>query len=318
MSPDVHATAVPTVAVMIAAFNAQDTIARAVRSALAEPEVAEVWVIDDVSSDQTARAAAEADDGSGRLTLLHQTANAGPAAARNRALEGCSSDWVCVLDADDYFLPGRIGRLLASSGEVEMVADELIRVTPDDTLTALPLSRPVRPVQIGLAEFIAGNISRRGQYRQELGFIKPLMDRRFLSKHRLAYDTGLRLGEDYHLYTRVLAAGGRLRMVGPHGYVAVTRPDSLSGNHTIADLQALRDSDRELLALPRLSMAARRALQRHYQGIDQRLQWRRLIEAVKARDIGGAASTLTSIPVALYLGIQLAEQGWLRTIGRRA
>ncbi|MBB5746347.1 glycosyltransferase family 2 protein [Brevundimonas variabilis] len=317
MKPEVHANVPSTVAVMIAAYNAETTIARAVRSALAEPEVSEVWVIDDVSSDDTANVALQADDGTSRLKVLRQEVNGGPAAARNRALALCTAKWVCVLDSDDYFLPGRIGRLLAVSGDVEMIADELIRVTLDEEPEALTPDPQVGALtEIDLASFIAGNISRRGQYRQELGFIKPLMDRGFLAKNSLAYDTGLRLGEDYHLYARVLAAGGKLRLAGPLGYVAVTREDSLSGRHSIDDLLALRNSDRNLMQLDGLSQEARSALQRHYLGIDQRLQWRRLIEAVKSHDVAGAISTLTSAQVAGYLAVQLAEQGWLRTVGR--
>lgn len=57
------------VCVIIAAKNASDTIGLAVASALREPEVAEVVVIDDGSTDGTAAAARQADDGSGRLII---------------------------------------------------------------------------------------------------------------------------------------------------------------------------------------------------------------------------------------------------------
>ena len=56
-----------TVCVIIAAKNAEETIGRAVRSALSEPETAEVIVIDDGSDDRTMAEAASADDGTGRL-----------------------------------------------------------------------------------------------------------------------------------------------------------------------------------------------------------------------------------------------------------
>lgn len=306
-----------TVAVMIAAYNARATIGRAVSSALAEAEVTEVWVIDDGSTDGTPDTAAAADDGTSRLTVLRQPLNAGPAAARNRALTLSSAAWVCVLDSDDYLLPGRTGRLLAQGEAVEMIADDLIRVTPGEEPPTLPTG-PAMSVEIDLAQFVEGNISRRGRQRQELGFIKPLMDRRFLARHGLSYNPDMRLGEDYDLYARALACGARLRLVPPQGYVAVTRPDSLSGRHTIKDLRDLRDCSRTLATLPHLSAPARQALKRHYSSVDKRLQWRRLIEAVKARDPAAAASTLTSGPVALHLARQLAEQAWLRLFRRTA
>src|SRR5262249_32894792 len=98
----------PGVAVIIAAFNPEATVGRAVASALAQEGVAEVIVVDDASQDDTSSAARRADDGSGRLTTTQLPRNAGPARARNVALDSVQSPYVCVLDADDYFLPERI------------------------------------------------------------------------------------------------------------------------------------------------------------------------------------------------------------------
>lgn len=304
----------PRVSVIIAAYNAADTIGLSIRSALAEPEVGEVWVVDDRSTDGTVREALAADDGSGRLRIRSQTQNGGPAVARNRALAASGCPWVCVLDADDYFLPGRIGRLLRRADGVTMIADELTRISQGALPPAAPPDMGSAAADITFEAFVEGNISRPGRYREELGFIKPLMNRYFLEEHDIQYDPGLRLGEDYHLYARILARGGTLRLLPPQGYVAVTRSNSISGSHTIADLKALRDADLDLLALP-VSSKGRRALRRHYRSVDQRLQWRRLIDRVKAGDPAGMISTFTSIPVAGFLALRLAEQAWIR-LGR--
>lgn len=306
----------PTVAVIVAAYNAGETITRAVQSALAEPEVSEVWVVDDASTDDTLERAALCDNPAGRLRLVRQERNAGPAAARNRALEGVTADWVCVLDSDDFFLEGRIGRLLAHASKADLIADDLIRVQ-DPALAALPktVAADTAPRLIGLADFIDGNISRRGRDRQELGFIKPLMRRSVLEQNRLRYDERLRLGEDFHLYACALAKGARLLLLPPMGYVAVRRADSLSGRHSVHDLEALRDSGRSISEVRPLSRDERRLMRAHYVSVDKRLQWRRLIEAVKARNAGGVMSTFTSLPVAVELAVQLLGQAWRRTLG---
>jgi succinoglycan biosynthesis protein ExoU len=66
------------VCVIIAAKDAADTIGKAVTSALREPAVGEVVVVDDGSSDATAVAASSADDGSGRLAIARFDKNRGP------------------------------------------------------------------------------------------------------------------------------------------------------------------------------------------------------------------------------------------------
>lgn len=303
-----------SVGVLIAAYRATDTIGLAVASALAEPEVGQVVVVDDASGDDTPAAALAVDDGSGRLTVLRQAVNQGPACARNRALAVLTTPWVCVLDSDDYFLPGRTARLLALTEDQDMVADALIKVAPGAKAPAP--TTDARPERIDFETFVRGNVSRQGRDRQELGFIKPLMRTAFLRQHALTYDDSLRLGEDYAFYATALAHGARLLLTGSQGYVAVTRPDSLSGRHSEEDLRRLRDCDRDIAAIRPLSRAESAALAAHAASVDQRLQWRLLINAVKARDPVAMTATFTSWPVARFLAARLIEQLWLRTLGR--
>ena len=306
-----------TVAVIIAAFNAADMVAVAVRSALAQPEASEVWVVDDASTDATSEVAEACDDGTGRLRVVRAAVNGGPAAARNIALEATRADWVCVLDADDWFAPDRLTKLLFAAGGAEMVADTLTRVAGPEAASAAGSgeSRVAKTewTSIDLAAFIDGNVSRRGRHREELGFIKPIISTVFLRRHRIQYAPRLRLGEDFLLYAQVLAHGGRLRLGPPCGYLALTRPDSLSGRHTISDLEALRDCTKSLERIRTLSPLEREAIRRHWRSVDDRLQWRRLIEAVKARNLGAALATFHDPAAALNLVGKLGEQAWLRT-----
>ena len=68
----------PRVCVIIAARNAARTIPAAIASALREPEVAEVVVVDDASTDDTAQVARAADDGSGRLSVMQRAVHIHP------------------------------------------------------------------------------------------------------------------------------------------------------------------------------------------------------------------------------------------------
>ena len=120
-------------AVIIAAKDAEATIARAVRSALADPLAAQVIVVDDGSRDGTSAAARSADDRSGRLEVIRLGENVGPAAARNLAIANSDAPFVAILDSDDYWRPGRLSRMAQQASDSDLIADDLeIAVMPGE------------------------------------------------------------------------------------------------------------------------------------------------------------------------------------------
>ena len=119
------------------AFDAQRTVAAAIGSALAQTVTdLEVLVVDDGSRDGTVAEVRRAAAADARVRLLEQ-ANAGPSAARNRALEVAAAPVVAFLDADDLMLPDYAERML---GAVAGTA----RGRPA-RLRRLRLRRPPRP-----------------------------------------------------------------------------------------------------------------------------------------------------------------------------
>ncbi len=298
-------------AVVIAACNAGSTISRSIASALAQAETAEVCVVDDGSQDDTR---AEADAWAARdarVIVLSQT-NAGPAAARNAAIAATRSPWIALLDADDYWLPGRLTALFGLTKEADCVADALMRVAEGAEPPAAPVRPSCQQQRLTLEAFLLGNLGKiNGPL--DLGYLKPLMRRAFLDKHGLRYRSELRLGEDFDLYARALTLGARFLLTSPAGYVSVERANSLSKNHGEVDLQQLRDCSAGLAALRPLTRSEQRALRRHYTSVDCRLQWLRLINAVKAKDVPAALSAFRSPSVAVYLATRLCEQLWVRS-----
>jgi succinoglycan biosynthesis protein ExoU len=273
------AVAPTNVCIIIAAKNAADTIARAISSALAEPEASEVVVIDDGSTDHTAAVARDADDATGRLKVVRFELNRGPSAARNHAISISRSPLLAVLDADDFFLPGRLGQLL-SEDAWDLIADNIAFIDAAQASSADARVEQFSPSPhlIDLAGFVEGNISRRGARRGEIGFLKPIMRRAFLDKHGLRYDETLRLGEDYNLYARALARGARYKVIKSCGYAAVVRGNSLSGKHRTIDLKCLYEADRAILAETRLGSVAEAALRRHERHVRDRYELRHFLD----------------------------------------
>lgn len=291
------------VCVVIAARNAQGTIAKAAGSALAQEHVSEVIVVDDASSDRTATAAQSADDGSGRLKILVEKRNLGPSGARNRALAASEAPFFCVLDADDYMLPGRMARLIASgAADWDLIADDII-ILPQhaDVSFSLQRGREIGNRRILDAEsFARGNISRTGRPRGELGFLKPIINRAFMRRHALRYDEAIRLGEDYALYLMALLHGARFRLVGACGYVAVERSDSLSSSHSAEDLRRMLCFDETLLQGPsQMSPDARRAIEAHRAAMRNKYVYAAALEKKQANGFGAGLAWLARSPAAL-------------------
>lgn len=95
------------VSVVIPTFNCAAFLPRAIDSALTQdyPDL-EVIVVDDGSTDATPEVMERY---AGRIVAIHQD-NRGASAARNAGVRAATGEFVAFLDADDEYLPGRIGR----------------------------------------------------------------------------------------------------------------------------------------------------------------------------------------------------------------
>ena len=287
-----------TVCVVIAAKDAAQTVATAIASALAEPEVARVIVVDDASCDDTAEVARAAGAGTGRLSVIELPVNRGPANARNLAFEASDEPFLAILDADDVFLCGRFSRIFRHE-DWDMIADNIAFVPDASIFDELDLQGELASddaYRLTLEGFILGNLTRKNKRRGELGFLKPVMKRTFLAQRKIAYDARLRLGEDYDIYARMLAAGARFLVIRSCGYGAVVRSNSLSGRHSTDDLRLLAEIDRTLMLTPNLSAGEQQALHRHERQTRDRFRLRRFLDVRQQKGKLGALRELVSDP----------------------
>lgn len=103
------AEGVVSTSVIVPFWNEVELACRAVRSALNQVGAqVEVIVVDDGSTEDITPMLKLA-AGDDRVHVIRQR-NAGPAAARNRGLMIATGEYVAFLDADDFFLPGKIVR----------------------------------------------------------------------------------------------------------------------------------------------------------------------------------------------------------------
>jgi len=290
------------VTVVIAAWRAAGTIGRAVASALAQPEAAEVVVVDDASGDDgaTLAAARAADDGTGRLIVLALEKNAGPSTARNAAIAASKAPWITILDSDDYFEPGRLQGLMALADKgYDLIADDLMQVkegAPRETAEPLWFHEgDAKPTDIDFTYFIGACIPRSADRPREIGFIKPMMRRAFLNQHAIRYDERMRLGEDFDIYARALVAGGRMRLIPWTGYISVMRARSLSTHHSRHDLAQLDAANTRLLEKTSNGQHAN-LLRDHRFYIRRRIVWIDFMDAVKKGNVFRAVWVMLKDP----------------------
>ncbi|MDA9020193.1 glycosyltransferase family 2 protein, partial [Flavimaricola sp.] len=107
----------PAVTVVMAAYNAEAFIARAIKSVLEQTFWNwELICIDDGSKDNTQAIIRNFSERDARIKLLTQS-NAGPAAARRQGYVVGEGDYFIILDSDDWFAPSTLEALVAEAKE---------------------------------------------------------------------------------------------------------------------------------------------------------------------------------------------------------
>lgn len=195
----------PTVSVITTAYNAAPYIARAIESVQAQTlDDWELIIVDDASTDETV-SITQRYLGDPRIRLLQNTQNLGPAGGRNRALEAAQGEWVAILDADDWYEPERLERLLSTALQLEVaIIYDCYRQVDSHTGETLKIffsahmPMPERPTRFSPMEAIAAHLA-----------LKPLIRYDLIQQAGLRYREDVTLGEDYLLQTlATIEAGG--------------------------------------------------------------------------------------------------------------
>lgn len=236
------------VSVIIPAYNCEAYIGQAIRSVLAQTEQDfEIVVVDDASADRTVDVVSGFSDE--RLRLYVNEQNRGASHTRNRAIGMARGTWLALLDADDWYAPERLERLveIAQRRPADMVADNLHLVATGDAadeqngssrnqgvivrvmrqLFSEKMKRAL-PRQLTVAEFIRGNMPGSVS---NLAQVKTLVRREFLLRNGIAYDEHIRSGEDLAFYFACLVHGARFTLL-PEAYYFSREDRAGSIRHT--------------------------------------------------------------------------------------
>ncbi|RWK01871.1 MAG: glycosyltransferase family 2 protein [Mesorhizobium sp.] len=290
----------PDVSFVIAAYNAEATLDRAIASALAQRDVTiEVVVVDDQSRDRTLDVARAYPEDIVKVVAL--PANRGPGGARNAGLDLARGRWVAVLDSDDAVLPGRLAAMIARAEKAgAQIAVDNVQVvredgTPDDIM--FPAAYLEQLGEISLADYIAGNVVFESRFN--LGYLKPIFQHRFLDENRLRYDEQLRIGEDYILLASALASGGRCVVEPTTGYIYHIRTGSISRVLELHHVEAMAKADAAFAAANVMDESAKTAFARRGRSLRKAASFLSLVQHIKARAPLKAIRTALSDPAAV-------------------
>ena len=204
-----EAAAPVTASVLLPAFNAAVTLERALLSACDQTlGDIEIIVIDDASTDGTWAIIEAMMAKEPRLRAIRNKRNCGKPVSMNRAIAHATGRWLAVLDADDWFHPERLVRLiaLAETARTQMAADNQVFY---DTLagrfvgTAWTVAERQRTLT--LDAYLAHSDAFE---RFSLGMLKPIFDAAFIRAQRIEYESDARNGQDFFKLLRFFLAGG--------------------------------------------------------------------------------------------------------------
>lgn len=190
--PQVSKVIGPRISVVIPVYNCAPFVATAIASVRAQGRNdVEMVVVDDGSTDGTLGVLQTL---AGDDLRIFQQANAGPAAARNHALRESRGEWVAFLDADCYWLPGKLTAQLAvaDAAQADFVYSGSVLI---DEAGQLLRERPVAVRPRLVEDLIWGNLFSTSS----------VMVRRSALFSVGLFDETLRIGEDWDLWLRLAA-----------------------------------------------------------------------------------------------------------------
>ena len=189
------------VSVLIASFNCKPYIKQCLDSVFSQDYDGEIEIIvcDDCSTDGSIEVLSEYEK-QGKIKLIKNVKNLGAAQSRNNCLDIATQEFIAILDADDYVAENRLSRqvgVLLANSDLDFVSSGIQRFYENgEVKVSIPQKEfpQSEDFLFGLPFAHATTLFRREILRKVGGY-------------RIAKET--KRGQDYDLFMRIYAAGGR-------------------------------------------------------------------------------------------------------------
>lgn len=208
----------PRFSVVIATYEAADTVADSIESALRQTYPPhEVIVVDDGSKDDVRGALAPFGE---KIVAIHKP-NGGGASALNAGVEAATGDFLAILDSDDAYHPQRLevlAELARERPDLDLITTDAKFVVKDEGVGTFATYNPFAVADQRTAIFdncfVGGWPAIRLSRLREIG----------------GFDESLRTGYDWDCWTRLLLDGSAAGLVEEPYYEYKLHPGSLTGS----------------------------------------------------------------------------------------
>ena len=209
-----------TISAILATHNSASFVTRAIESVLTQEgdHALELIIVDDCSSDETSQLIQQLYGSDPRVNFIASERNAGPGAARNRALAEAKGEWIALIDADDAWTRNRLNVLAPlCTGDTDIFFDNLIGYDQAAEIET-GLIFPSLPERMTVPAMAA---DRAPGTTFNYGYLKPLIRRDFLRRTKVGYPE-VRISEDLLFYLEILVNGARTRTTSEGFYIYTT------------------------------------------------------------------------------------------------
>lgn len=219
---NIKAAHAPLVSVVVPAFNVQTTLARALRSVVAQTyRPIELCIVDDGSVDNTFELAKTFEAADIKVTVHRLDSNRGASAARNAAIDLARGEFVAFLDANAEWMPLKLESQIAAyaaNPSLAFVYSEAALVGPGDKDLGLISPKRLRP---------EGKDGWKTLLRYPTVTTPTVLTRASLLREVGGFDSTLAIGEDQDLWIK-LALRGEIRYMNQTLSRVHDRHDNLS------------------------------------------------------------------------------------------
>lgn len=217
-----------TVSVIVPVYNVAPYLARCVDALLGQtyPRL-EILLVDDASTDSSRQIIADYAGRDARIVPLYQAQNQGVSAARNRALDAMTGQWVCFCDGDDWYAPDFVEKMLACARREQ--ADYVVcnyRIVSSGGMTI---------AGNGLGGVFPGCGARQMIACGPTASWVHLIRRELFERHAVRYPVGIRQSEELPVMPVLAKYATRTAVCGEALYAYFQRGDGTSASNAAVD-----------------------------------------------------------------------------------